>query len=145
MFYIAYWKGPQGPHITAAFETEAEARKALPGYSDYSRGNIWRVISEEEFRQFETGERAAIFRPGEWVRWCSQDREKRGQVIAIVPAGEDPVGPILRVVREPYFLMFHGREPHSRDHVSYAVGVKRSKRANLRVYWPRVSKLVSDG
>lgn len=80
------------------------------------------------------------FNVGDHVHWRSQAqgtvREKAGQVLAIVPAGENPrfVLRKLKIDISQYRLIFEGM---SRDHESYLVVVGPGK----NLHWPRANTL----
>jgi hypothetical protein len=80
------------------------------------------------------------FNVGDHVQWQNQTRgvlwKKAGQVLAIVPAGENPriVLRKLKIDISQYRLIFEGM---SRDHESYLVVVDPGK----NLHWPRANTL----
>ena len=82
------------------------------------------------------------FTVGSKVAWTSQAHasvvEKHGEVVAVVPAGENPNAYIPQSSGYPQF------DGGSRKHESYLVRVRTGKdgRGVAKLYWPRVSAMV---
>ena len=84
------------------------------------------------------------FKVGQKVAWVSQSagtwKEKHGEVLRIVRPGEEPTG--------GYAFLDHirpgGGFGHPRNHESYLIVVKTTKRSKPRLYWPRVALLEED-
>lgn len=86
------------------------------------------------------------FKVGSKVAWVSQSagtsKEKHGEVINVIPAGEKP-GAQLYLSRLQSYSRPGGGFGLPRDHESYLVEVREGKR-KPKLYWPRVAALEVD-
>jgi len=76
------------------------------------------------------------------VRWNSSANgtmsEKKGEVVAIVQPGQDPLSKVNRTMEKECILRFDGIV---RDHRSYLVRVSRGEGKKPYIYFPRVNGL----